>query len=70
MSNHGGEASVPLQNTPTPRLLLTYHDLYIKGYGNHIRNGSHDYRGPANAQGSKAKPTRRVRASQNDQSEG
>jgi hypothetical protein len=30
-------------------LLLTYHSFYIKGYGNHIQNGSHDYYGPANA---------------------
>jgi hypothetical protein len=46
----------------TPLLLLMYHTFYIEGYDNRIQNGSHDYRGLANASGSKAKPARRVRA--------
>jgi hypothetical protein len=32
------------------------------GYGNHIENGSHDYRGPAKAQVSKVKPVSQVSA--------
>jgi hypothetical protein len=53
----------PLQNAVkdvvyiyTPLLLFTYHAIYAKGYGHRIQNGSHDCRGPTNAQGSKVKP--------------
>jgi hypothetical protein len=35
--------------TFTCPLLLTYHAFYTEGYDNRIQNGSHDYRGPANA---------------------
>jgi hypothetical protein len=54
----------------TPPLLLAYHALYSVGFGNHLNNGPHDYRGPAKAQGSKAKPTSRVSATQSKQSVG
>jgi hypothetical protein len=33
----------------TPLLLLTYLPLYIMGYDHHIKNRSHDCRGPAKA---------------------
>jgi hypothetical protein len=63
--NRGGETLKPLQNAVKdvvyvymPLLPLTYHALYTEGYDNRIQNGSHDYRGPANAQGSKVKPAR------------
>jgi hypothetical protein len=36
-----------------------YSAPYIKAYYNHIQNGPHDCRGPAKAQGSKAKLTAR-----------
>jgi hypothetical protein len=49
-----------------PPPLLAYHALYIKGYGNRIKNGSHNYCGPANAQGSKAKPASWVRAAESE----
>jgi hypothetical protein len=39
-----------------PRLLM-YRAFYITGYGNRIKNKSHDCHGSAKAQGSKAKPT-------------
>jgi hypothetical protein len=51
-------------------LLLTYRAFYIEGYDNHIQNRSHDYHGPTNAYSSMAKPTRRVRGAQINQSEG
>jgi hypothetical protein len=40
--------------------LLVYRALHSAGYNNNIQNGSHDCRGPAKAQGSKAKPTSQV----------
>jgi hypothetical protein len=76
VSNHGDETSGPCKMQQramyafTHPLLLTYHAFYIEGYSNHIQNGSHDYRGPTNAKGSKAKPAKHVRDSQSNQSKG
>jgi hypothetical protein len=54
----------------TPSLLLAYHALYNAGYGNRIQNRPYDCRGPAKAQGSKAKPTNQFSVAQSKQSEG
>jgi hypothetical protein len=74
VSNCGGETLAPCEMqlralymfTCPPPPLLTYRAFYTEGYGKHIQNGSHDYLGPANAWGSKAKPARWVRAAQSE----
>jgi hypothetical protein len=43
-----------------------YHAFNIKGYGNHIQNGSHNYHGPTNAKDWKAKPARWVKAAESN----
>jgi hypothetical protein len=53
----------------TPLLLHAYHALYSMGHSHHIQNGSHNCRGPAKAQGSKAKSTSRVSAAQSKHNE-
>jgi hypothetical protein len=55
--------------TPPPPRLLAHHSLYSTGYEKNIQNGSHDCRGPAIAQGSKAKPASQISATQSKQSE-
>jgi hypothetical protein len=55
----------------TPPLLLVHHAIYDSmGYNCHIPNRPNDCREACMAQGSKVKPTSRVRATQSKQSEG
>jgi hypothetical protein len=50
--------------------LLAHCALCITGYDNRIQNGSHDFHGPAKAQGSKVNPINRVSIAQSKQGEG
>jgi hypothetical protein len=77
--NGGGKAAGPSQDAVTgtvnqvymPLLLLTNYASYDStGYSIHIPNRPHDCRGACKAQGSKAKPTSQVKATQSKQSEG